>query len=165
LMDEPFSALDPLIRTHLQDELLDLQSRLKKTIVFVSHDLDEALKIGNRIAIMEGGRIIQCGTAQDILLRPADEYVSNFVANMNPLAVLRAQDVANCAHPLDLTAQPTRTAKPSTPIADIIGVLSQDGGAIALVENGRITGSVNAEDVVSAIAQYRRGKGEAAKEA
>ncbi|MDA4631017.1 ATP-binding cassette domain-containing protein, partial [Escherichia coli] len=70
LMDEPFSALDPLIRTRLQDELLSLQERLKKTIVFVSHDLDEAMKIGNRIAIMEGGRIIQCGTAQDILLNP-----------------------------------------------------------------------------------------------
>src|SRR5690606_14376326 len=80
LMDEPFSALDPLIRARLQDELLDLQGRLRKTIVFVSHDLDEALKIGNRIAIMEGGRIVQCGTAQDILLRPANDYVADFVA-------------------------------------------------------------------------------------
>ena len=70
LMDEPFSALDPLIRDKLQDELLDLQRTLKKTIVFVSHDLDEALKLGNRIAILEGGRIVQCGTAEDILLRP-----------------------------------------------------------------------------------------------
>ena len=68
LMDEPFSALDPLIRNRLQDELLDLQGRLRKTIVFVSHDLDEAMKIGSRIAIMEGGRIIQCGTPQEILL-------------------------------------------------------------------------------------------------
>src|SRR5690606_26070965 len=68
LMDEPFSALDPLIRARLQDELLALQSQLRKTIVFVSHDLDEALKIGNRIAIMEGGRIVQIGTAQEILL-------------------------------------------------------------------------------------------------
>src|SRR5262245_16780514 len=73
LMDEPFSALDPLIRDKLQDELLALQSELKKTIIFVSHDLDEALKIGNRIAILEGGRIVQCGTAEDILLRPADD--------------------------------------------------------------------------------------------
>jgi glycine betaine/proline transport system ATP-binding protein len=67
LMDEPFSALDPLIRTRLQDELLEFQRRLKKTILFVSHDLDEAFRIGNRIAIMEGGRIIQCGTPQDIV--------------------------------------------------------------------------------------------------
>ena len=68
LMDEPFSALDPLIRDKLQDELLLLQKDLKKTIIFVSHDLDEAMKIGNRIAILEGGRIVQCGTAEDILL-------------------------------------------------------------------------------------------------
>jgi glycine betaine/proline transport system ATP-binding protein len=89
LMDEPFSALDPLIRDKLQDELLLLQKDLKKTIIFVSHDLDEALKIGNRIAILEGGRIVQCGTAEDILLRPADNYVAEFVKHMNPLNVLR----------------------------------------------------------------------------
>lgn len=88
LMDEPFSALDPLIRGKLQDELLALQERVKKTIVFVSHDLDEALKLGDRIAIMEGGRIVQTGTAQDIVLRPADDYVAEFVRHMNPLTVL-----------------------------------------------------------------------------
>ena len=70
LMDEPFSALDPLIRTKLQDELLELQKTLKKTIIFVSHDLDEALKIGNRITIMEGGRIVQTGAPEDIVLGP-----------------------------------------------------------------------------------------------
>lgn len=89
LMDEPFSALDPLIRTHLQDELLDLQQRLKKTIVFVSHDLDEALKIGNRIAIMEAGRVVQYGEPEDIVLNPASGYVAEFVAHMNPLDVLK----------------------------------------------------------------------------
>ena len=89
LMDEPFSALDPLIRNHLQDELLELQRRLRKTIIFVSHDLDEALKIGNRIAIMESGRIVQIGTPEDIVTRPANAYVANFVANVNPLNVLR----------------------------------------------------------------------------
>jgi glycine betaine/proline transport system ATP-binding protein len=89
LMDEPFSALDPLIRDKLQDDLLGLQQTLKKTIVFVSHDLDEALKIGNRIAILEGGRIVQIGSAEDILLSPADDYVAEFVKHMNPLNVLR----------------------------------------------------------------------------
>lgn len=89
LMDEPFSALDPLIRTHLQDELLSLQTRLHKTILFVSHDLDEALKIGTHIAIMEGGRIVQIGTPEDIVLSPANQYVAEFVAHMNPLNVLR----------------------------------------------------------------------------
>ncbi|SLN55608.1 Glycine betaine/L-proline transport ATP-binding protein ProV [Aquimixticola soesokkakensis] len=93
LMDEPFSALDPLIRTKLQDELLELQTKLKRTIIFVSHDLDEAFKLGNRIAIMEGGRIIQCGTPNDIASNPADAYVSEFVAHSNPLTFLRAKDV------------------------------------------------------------------------
>jgi glycine betaine/proline transport system ATP-binding protein len=88
LMDEPFSALDPLIRTHLQDELLVLQRKLKRTIIFVSHDLDEALKLGTRIAIMEAGRVVQYGPPQDIVLKPANEYVANFVAHMNPLNVL-----------------------------------------------------------------------------
>lgn len=92
LMDEPYSALDPLIRARLQDELLDLQKRLRRTIIFVSHDLDEAIKIGSRIAIMEGGRIIQCGTAADILNNPANDYVADFVAHMNPLAVCTAGD-------------------------------------------------------------------------
>lgn len=93
LMDEPFSALDPLIRTRLQDELLDLQRERGRTIVFVSHDLDEAFKIGNRIAIMEGGRIVQTGTPRDIFTNPSNGYVAEFVAHMNPLGVLTARDV------------------------------------------------------------------------
>ncbi len=94
LMDEPFSALDPLIRSRLQDELLELQAKFRRTIIFVSHDLDEAFKLGNRIALMEGGRIVQIGTAREIIANPVDEYVQQFVAHMNPMAVLRAEDVA-----------------------------------------------------------------------
>ena len=88
LMDEPFSALDPLIRGKLQGELLALQERVKKTILFVSHDLDEALRLGDRISILQSGRIIQTGTAEDIVLAPADDYVAEFVRHMNPLDVL-----------------------------------------------------------------------------
>jgi glycine betaine/proline transport system ATP-binding protein len=95
LMDEPFSALDPLIREHLQDELMELQRSLKKTIVFVSHDLDEALKIGSRIAIMEAGRVVQFGVPEEIVTKPINEYVRLFVASMNPLTVLRA--ACSCA--------------------------------------------------------------------
>ena len=93
LMDEPFSALDPLIRQQLQDELLVLQRQLHKTIVFVSHDLDEALKIGTRIAIMKDGRIIQHGKPEEIVLSPADDYVRTFVAHTNPLNVLCGQSL------------------------------------------------------------------------
>jgi glycine betaine/proline transport system ATP-binding protein len=88
LMDEPFSALDPLIRSKLQDELLMLQRQVRKTILFVSHDLDEALKLGNRISILEGGRIVQTGAPRDIVLRPINDYVTEFVRHMNPLNVL-----------------------------------------------------------------------------
>jgi glycine betaine/proline transport system ATP-binding protein len=100
LMDEPFSALDPLIRTKLQDELLQLQKSLKKSIIFVSHDLEEALKIGNTITIMEGGRIVQTGRPEDIVLRPANDYVRDFIANVNPLSVLTAWNVMRGLHEL-----------------------------------------------------------------
>jgi glycine betaine/proline transport system ATP-binding protein len=101
LMDEPFSALDPLIRTKLQDELIQLQKSIKKTIIFVSHDLEEALKIGNRITIMEGGRIVQSGIPEDIILRPANDYVREFIANVNPLSVLTAWNVMRDARDLE----------------------------------------------------------------
>jgi glycine betaine/proline transport system ATP-binding protein len=93
LMDEPFSALDPLIRSQLQDELIELQKRLNKTIIFVSHDLDEALKIGTKIAIMESARIIQEDAPEQIVLNPATEYVEKFVAHTNPLNVLRGNSL------------------------------------------------------------------------
>lgn len=94
LMDEPFSALDPLIRHQLQDELLTLQEELQKTIVFVSHDLDEALKLGSHIAIMKDGQIVQHGKPEAIVLEPADDYVKSFVASTNPLNVLAARSLA-----------------------------------------------------------------------
>jgi glycine betaine/proline transport system ATP-binding protein len=93
LMDEPFSALDPLIRNKLQDELRSLQQRVKKTILFVTHDLDEALKLGDQVSVLEGGRIVQTGTPADIVLRPADAYVAEFVQHMNPLSVLTGRMV------------------------------------------------------------------------
>jgi glycine betaine/proline transport system ATP-binding protein len=93
LMDEPFSALDPLIREHLQDELLDLQQRLHKTILFVSHDLNEALKLGQHIAIMEAGRIVQFGEPEAIVLNPANAYVAEFIAHMDALNVLRCRSL------------------------------------------------------------------------
>lgn len=101
LMDEPFSALDPLIRTRLQNELLELQRELKKTIIFVSHDLDEALKLGTHIVIMEGGRVVQYGEPEQIVLEPASQYVCDFVAHMNPLNVLRGASLMTPVAELD----------------------------------------------------------------
>lgn len=94
LMDEAFSALDPLRRTEMQDVLIKLQQEQKRTIVFVSHDLDEALRIGNRICIMEGGRVVQVGTSEDILQRPADDYVKAFFTGVDTNKYLTAKDVA-----------------------------------------------------------------------
>lgn len=99
LMDEAFSALDPLIRTEMQDELLKLQDRHERTIVFISHDLDEALRIGDRIAIMEGGRVVQVGTPEDILQNPADDYVRAFFRGVDPTGVISAGDIARDTQP------------------------------------------------------------------
>ncbi len=100
LMDEAFSALDPLIRRDMQDELIDLQERLNKTIIFVTHDLDEALKLGTRIALMKDGKIIQVGTSEEILMNPSNEYVERFVADVDMTRVLTAQDVMKKADPI-----------------------------------------------------------------
>jgi glycine betaine/proline transport system ATP-binding protein len=92
LMDEAFSALDPLIRQEMQDQLLELQSKLAKTIVFITHDLNEAMRIGDRIAICDG-RVKQLGTAEDILMHPADDYVADFTADVDRSRVLTAEAV------------------------------------------------------------------------
>lgn len=156
LMDEPFSALDPLIRTHLQDELLEFQSKLNKTILFVSHDLDEAFRIGTRIAMMEGGNIIQCGTPQDIVRNPLTQYVADFVHNMNPLSMLNAQDImlrgiGESAGRLQISA----TAKANTPIVDILDALARQPGAIGVVENGAIIGTISANEVITGLTKHR----------
>lgn len=99
LMDEAFSALDPLIRTEMQDELLKLQEEQERTIVFISHDLDEALRIGDRIAIMEGGNVVQVGTPDEILQNPANDYVRAFFRGVDPTNVISAGDIVSDTHP------------------------------------------------------------------
>ena len=151
LMDEPFSALDPIVRSKLQDDLLALQGELRRTILFVSHDLEEAFKLGDRIAIMEGGRIVQVGTPTEIARNPASAYVADFVSHMNPLGVLTAADVMR--PPGDgLTLAMAGSASPSTPVAAIIKALSGRDGAVAVIERGAIVGTISARDVVSALA-------------
>ncbi len=150
LMDEPFSALDPLIRTKLQDELLDLQREMQKTIIFVSHDLDEAFKIGNRIAIMEGGRIVQCGRPEEIYARPADDYVAEFVAHMNPLGVLRARDVMEPAG-----AAPGASVDADCPVAEVMTRLADQGSPVGVEERGRLVGQVSEAGIVRHLAEPR----------
>ncbi len=151
LMDEPFSALDPLIRARLQDELLDLQRQRNRTIIFVSHDLDEAFKLGNRIAIMEGGRIVQCGTPRDIFTAPANAYVADFVAHMNPLGVLCARDVMG----------PASGAAVGDPIADdtdirvVMDRVRQTGRPINVVKDGQILGEITKDSVLAKLLDPR----------
>ena len=149
LMDEPFSALDPLIRTRLQDELLDLQARLKRTIIFVSHDLDEAFKLGGRIAIMEGGRIVQCGTPQEIIRAPANDYVADFVAHMNPLGVLCAQDVM-----VDGTApaDAPEVAHDLT-VNEVIKISRTTEVPIRVLQDGKPVGIITSNDILDNLAK------------
>ena len=132
LMDEPFSALDPLIRGKLQDELLDLQAKVRKTILFVSHDLDEAMKLGNTICILEGGRIVQTGAPEDIVLRPANEYVAEFVRHINPLAVLCASHVMRPVDALELAGSGVLLDHP----AGLYEASLDADGALARVRHG-----------------------------
>ncbi|UYV38989.1 choline ABC transporter ATP-binding protein [Rhodobacteraceae bacterium D3-12] len=150
LMDEPFSALDPLIRNKLQDELLDLQKRLHRTIIFVSHDLDEAFKLGNRIAIMEGGRIVQCGTPQEIFSNPANDYVADFVAHMNPLGVLCARDVMEPA-----TGTPATSVPPETDIREVMDKVGHTGAPVGVEENGTLIGQVTKDRVLAKLLDPR----------
>jgi glycine betaine/proline transport system ATP-binding protein len=150
LMDEPFSALDPLIRTKLQDELLDLQQSLRRTIIFVSHDLDEAFKIGSRIAIMEGGRIVQCGTPQQIFSDPASDYVAEFVAHMNPLGVLRARDVME-----PVTTPRTVTIGPDAPIRDVMEAMARVDDALGVTEDGTSLGQITRDGLIAKLLDPR----------
>ncbi|MGI9424962.1 MAG: choline ABC transporter ATP-binding protein [Hyphomicrobiaceae bacterium] len=150
LMDEPYSALDPLIRTSLQDELLELQKKSRRTIVFVSHDLDEAIKLGTRIAIMESGRIVQVGTPQDIIMKPADDYVADFVAHMNPLNVLRAREVMRTVTPRGIDGD-ADTVTADTPMRTLIRRCLKQNGQVDVVDQGKVVGVVDAQSVLSAL--------------
>jgi glycine betaine/proline transport system ATP-binding protein len=110
LMDEAFSALDPLIRKEMQDELLALQTKMHKTIIFITHDLDEALKLGDRIAIMKDGIIVQIGTPEDILTNPADDYVREFVQDVNRVKVVTAATIMRRPDPIAYAKDGVRVA-------------------------------------------------------
>lgn len=148
LMDEAFSALDPLIRNDMQDELLELQARMHKTIIFITHDLDEALKLGDRIMLMKDGRAIQTGSAEDILTNPADDYVRRFVQGVNRSEVLSAGDIMNKPLTTLSTTQGPRLALKEMKKHGIDSLLVLD-------ESRRLAGAVLIDDVSRAIEQGR----------
>lgn len=151
LMDEPFSALDPLIRKQLQTEFRQLTHRLGKTSVFVTHDLDEAIRIGDRIAIMKDGRIVQIGTPEDIVLNPADAYVAEFTEGISRLPLIKARSIMRAPAPgLDAGALP-RVGADTTLEAIIDQALHEAVETIAVHEAGRVLGTLNRDDILHAV--------------
>ncbi|GLV47628.1 glycine betaine/L-proline ABC transporter ATP-binding protein [Thermus sp. LT1-2-5] len=151
LMDEAFSALDPLIRKEMQDELLRLQEELKKTILFVTHDLDEALKLGDRIAIMRDGEIVQVGTPEEILAQPADDYVAAFVEGVNPAKVYRVEGLLLEAVTVILGREGLRAALRKMGQAGV-------GSAYVVDTQGQFKGVVRAEKLAEALKAGGDGK-------
>lgn len=155
LMDEAFSALDPLIRSDMQDELMKLQTELHKTIVFITHDLDEALKIGDRIAILKDGKLIQVGRPEEIVLHPADDYVKAFTRDVNRGRVLRARSVMQPISDQAPTEQMTeKKINHDTPLDEIIPYFlgSTEAQPFAVVDsNGCIVGTIGRDNLLEAL--------------
>ena len=150
LMDEAFSALDPLIRTDMQSVLLDIQEELRKTIVFITHDLDEALRLGDKIAILRDGEVIQQGTGQEIVLNPADSYIADFIKEVNRGRVLSVNTIMSPA-PEQLVSCMTVSQDDSLEIA--AQKMTQSGEMQANVsdETGNIVGALSLADAVNAM--------------
>lgn len=147
LCDEPFSALDPLIRRDMQNELLHLQKTLKKTIIFITHDFLEALKIGDRIAIMKDGAIVQVGTPQEIVSNPANEYVKAFVQDVPRSRVLTAQAIMS-----PLTAKPSQRVAAQTSLEELLPIVAPQEGPVAVVDaSGTPIGQVDRIAVMMAL--------------
>ena len=135
LMDEAFSALDPLIRSDMQSQLIELQSQLKKTIVFITHDLDESLKLGDHIGILNGGRLVQVGKPEDILLNPADDYVASFVGDVNRARVLKAKSVMVTKNDSHNGMQVAHKANANDTLEDLIPIILGTRSLIEVVDD------------------------------
>jgi glycine betaine/proline transport system ATP-binding protein len=146
LMDEAFSALDPLIRSEMQNILLDLQSELHKTIIFITHDLDEALKIGDRIAILRDGSMVQDSDPQEIIMNPADDYVSDFIKDINRARVIQAKSIMT--HTKSKSSGPV--VQENMVLEDILQIMSDDPSKPVTIENskGNITGKIEMANLI-----------------
>ncbi|OSQ29842.1 glycine betaine/L-proline ABC transporter ATP-binding protein [Thalassospira sp. MCCC 1A03138] len=153
LMDEAFSALDPLIRNDMQDELMKLQGELHKTIVFITHDLDEALELGDRIAILKDGKLIQVGRPEEIIMQPADAYVRAFTRDVNRSRVLRARTLMQpVANGCDVNAGWPRIAG-NMRLEDILPVALATEGSMAVINDRQETvGILSKQQVIAALA-------------
>ncbi|MGW7521080.1 quaternary amine ABC transporter ATP-binding protein [Streptomyces sp. NPDC054796] len=166
LFDEPFSALDPLIRRDMQEEVIRLHRREGRTMVFITHDLSEALRLGNRIALMRDGEIVQCGTPEEIVAAPADDYVRDFTRDVpreQVISVRRAMRPAD-AHEAAAPAQGTDgiTLGPDTLVADAIEAVARSGAPARVVRDGELLGIVDARGLLGVVAGLGEEEGEAA---
>ena len=155
LMDEAFSALDPLIRSDMQNQLVELQSKLKKTIVFITHDLDESLKLGDHIGILNGGRLVQVGRPEDIIMNPADDYVRAFVKDVNRSKVLRAKTVMTKIDKFDastINASSTYKYDEDTFIEDLVPKVLKDRSTIEVIDKtGNTIGYISSDELSIAL--------------
>lgn len=152
IFDEAFSALDPLIRRGMQDELVRLQEQLHKTVIFVTHDLDEALKLGDRIAIMRDGAFVQLGTAEQVVGAPADDYVAAFTRDVARAKVLSASWAMG---PVAVGAAPDRTLGVATKLEEVLGVLAERDDPVGVVDgDGRLVGMLDRRTVLQAVAPH-----------
>jgi len=157
LMDEPFSALDPLIRRQLQDEFIKLSSVMNKTTVFITHDLDEAVRVGDRIAIMRDGRVVQMGTAEEIVMNPADDYVADFVAGISRLKVVRAHAVMR---PIpELSESQSRQLDSAARVAEdenlsqLINIAMESENPILVQRDGNDIGAITRSDILRTVVE------------
>ncbi|MFF1691604.1 MULTISPECIES: glycine betaine/L-proline ABC transporter ATP-binding protein [unclassified Streptomyces] len=154
LMDESFSALDPLIRRDMQDQLLELQKTLKKTIVFITHDLNEAMRLGDRIAVMRDGRIVQIGSAEDILVTPANDYVASFIQDVDRSRVLTAGAIMTAPGKEYDPADAPATVTEDTPVIELFTPCSTDGVAVAVTDkSGKLIGVVARERLLAVLGE------------
>jgi glycine betaine/proline transport system ATP-binding protein len=151
LFDEPFSALDPLIRRDMQDEVIKLQRDLKKTMIFITHDLAEALKLGDRIAIMKDGRFVQVGTPEEVVARPADDYVADFTRDVPRAHVLTARSIMRAAD--GRTDGPS--VAPDTLVQDLIPLFAEADVTIRVVEGEDVLGVVDPRAIMGALVEER----------
>lgn len=154
LRDEPFSALDPLIRRDLQEQFLAITHSMRKTAVFITHDLEEAMKLGTRVAIMRDARIVQVGTPEEILFSPADDYVQDFVRGICRQLVLKAGDVMRPVEAPEARAEAAAapaTAHPEERLEALIARIAENPGSIAVHADGKTVGVISIKDFLHAI--------------
>ena len=151
LFDEPFSALDPLIRRDMQDEVLRLQREVRKTMIFITHDLAEALKLGDRIAIMKDGRFVQVGTPEEVVAHPADDYVADFTKDVPRAHVLTARAIMRPADGQAPADGPS--VAPETIVQDLIAIVAETDRTIRVVDDGAVVGVVDRDAVMAALVE------------